>query len=292
MDSPLFIAGESKPMKFTTGILSTILLIPLAFAEEAMPDPEYLKVCADPYMLPMSNEKQEGFENKIAELLADKLGLKLKYEFFPQRMGFIRNTLRAESEDSVGYKCDLVINVPSSFDLAATTDPYYTTTYVLAFAKGRGLDDLTEAEMLGEFVNEKELDIKIGLVDRGPGQLWVFYQNLMSKMTPYQGHPGDPKSDPGHTLIKDIAEGKIDAAVIWGPTAGYYAKKYKDVAELVLLPVKDDTKRNREMKFSYSISMAVRYGEKAWKEKINTIVKENKTEIDKILTDFGVPLVK
>lgn len=273
-------------------LLSTFLYQP-AFAEDTgMPDSEYLKVCADPYMLPMSNKKQEGYENKIAELFAEKLGLKVKYEFFPQRMGFIRNTLRAESEESEGYKCDLVINVPSNFELAATTEPYYTTTYVLVFAKGRKLDDLTEAENLAKIVEDKKLDFKIGVANRGPGQLWVFFQNLMGYMEPYQGQPGDIKVDPGHTLIKDIIDDKIDAAIVWGPTAGYYAKKYKDKAELVLLPVKDDVKKNREMKFSYSNSMAVRYGEKEWKDTINRLIKENKTEIEKILTDYGVPLVK
>lgn len=280
-------------MKKIIAILLSTLLCQMIFAEEGgMPDSEYLKVCADPYMLPMSNKKGEGYENKIAELFAEKLGLKLKYEFFPQRMGFIRNTLRAESEESEGYKCDLVINVPSNFELAATTEPYYTTTYVLVFAKGRKLDDVTEAEMLAKVVEDKKLDVKIGVANRGPGQLWVFYQNLMGYMEPYQGQPGDIKVDPGHTLIKDIVDDKIDAAIVWGPTAGFYANKYKDKANLVLLPVKDDVKKNRQMKFSYSNSMAVRYGEKEWKEKINNLIKENKSEIEKILTDYGVPLVK
>ncbi|MCZ6802626.1 MAG: quinoprotein dehydrogenase-associated putative ABC transporter substrate-binding protein [Proteobacteria bacterium] len=278
-------------------IISVILLstffLQAVFAEDELPDAEYLKVCADGYMLPFSNKKEEGYENKIAQLFAKKLGLKLKYEFFPQRMGFIRNTLRAESEERPGYKCDLVISVPSSFELAATTEPYYRSTWVLVFAKGRGLDDVTEPQMLAKVIKENKPDFKIGLPDRGsPAQLWVFYQELMSYMVPYQGQPGDIKVSPGHTLIKDIIDGKIDAAIIWGPTAGYYANKYKDRAELVLLPVKDDTKKNREMKFSYSISMAVRYGEKAWQEKINNLIKENQTEIEKILTDYGVPLVK
>ena len=280
-------------MKKIIAILLFTFLSNTSYADKSVyPDPEFLKVCADPYMLPMSNHKEEGFENKIAELIASKLGLKLKYEFFPQRMGFIRNTLRKESEDGPGYKCDLVINVPSKFELAATTEPYYTTTYVLVYAKGQKLDAVTEAEMLGKIVEENNLKPKIGVTDRGPGQLWVFYQNLIGYMAPYQGHPGDPKIDPQHEMLKDIVDGKIDAAVIWGPVAGYYAKKYADKAELVLLPVKDDVKKNREMRFSFSNSMAVRYGEKEWKEKINSVIKENKAEIEKILTDYGVPLVK
>ena len=282
-------------MKIISAILLSTLFMQPVFAEEDtdMPDSEYLKVCADPYMLPFSNKKEEGYENKIAQLLAKKLGLKLKYEFFPQRMGFIRNTLRAESEEGKGYKCDLVISVPSAFELTATTDPYFSSTYMLVFAKGRGLDDVTEPEMLAKVVRDKGLDIKIGLPDRGsPAQLWVFYQELMTYMVPYQGQPSDPKVDPGHTLREDIVDGKIDAAVIWGPSAGYYANKYKDRADLVLLPLRDGTKKNPEMKFSYSFSMGVRYGEKAWKEKINTLIKENNAEIEKILTDYGVPLIK
>lgn len=298
MDSPLLkeritliIMKKIIVILFAT-ILSTFFWQPV-FAEDGLPDSEYLKVCADGYMLPYSNKKEEGYENKIAELLAKKLGLKLKYEFFPQRIGFIRNTLRAESEDSEGYKCDLVINVPSGFELAATTDPYYRTTYALVYAKGRKLDEITDPEMLGKYVTDNQLDIKIGLPDRGdPAQLWFFYQELMSYTTPYEGQPGDIKVDPGHTLIQDIVSGKIDTAIIWGPTAGYYANVYKDKAELVLLPIKDNMQKNRQMKYSYSNSMAVRYGEKAWKEKINNLVKENIIEIEKILTDYGVPLVK
>ncbi len=269
-----------------------MLVMQTCFAEEEFPDSEFLKVCADPYMLPFSNRAEEGYENKIAELLADKLGLKLKYEFFPQRIGFIRNTLRAESEEGLGYKCDLVISAPSNFELAATTEPYFTSTYVLVYAKGRKLDSITEPSMLGKFVNEGKNDIKIGLPDRGPQQLWVFYNELMGHMVRYQGQSGDPKVNPGQQMVEDVASGKIDATIIWGPTAGYFAKQYKkkDV-ELVLLPLKDDPEKP-EMRFTYSFSMAVRYGEKAWKEKINNLIKENKTDIEKILTDFGVPLIK
>jgi mxaJ protein len=278
-------------MKKIIAILLSTLLFQPVFAEEGMPDPEYLKVCADPYMLPFSNQKEEGYENKIAELLAKKLGLKLKYKFFPQRMGFIRNTLRAESEESQGYKCDLVISAPSNFELAATTDPYFTSTYVLVYAKGRKLDSITEPAMLTKFVNEDGHDIKIGLPNRGPQQLWVFYNELMSHMVTYQGQAGNIKISPGQQMVEDVASGKIDATIVWGPTAGYFAKQFKDDVELVLLPLADDPEKP-EMRFTYSFSMAVRYGEKAWKEKINSLIKENITEIEQILTDYGVPLIK
>jgi len=247
-----------------------------------------LKVCADPFMLPFSNTESEGFENRISELLAEKLGMELEYEYFPQRMGFIRNTLK--SEEGGIYKCDLVINVPESFELAATTDPYYTTTYMLAYVKGGKLDGLKSPDDLRGLVETNHIDMKFGLPDRGPAQLWLFYQELITYMVPYQGHPGDVKYHPGQRLMEDLVAGKIDATIVWGPTAGYFAKKYKDEAEIVLLPIQDSD-QNAEAKYTYSMSMAVRYGEKEWKDRINTIVQDNIEEIHKILTDFGVPLV-
>ena len=119
-----------------------ILFISISTAQADV-DEKYLKVCADPYMLPFSNKDGEGYENKIAELFAKKLDRELKYAFFPQRMGFIRNTLKAEDENGPGFKCDLVMSVPSNFELAAATDPYFTSTYVLVYAKGRKLDSIT-----------------------------------------------------------------------------------------------------------------------------------------------------
>lgn len=279
-------------MKKLIIFLFSALIFHPALANEGMPDTEFLKVCADPYMLPFSNQKEEGYENKIAQLLAKKLNLKLKYEFFPQRMGFIRNTLRAESEQGVGYKCDLVISAPSNFELAATTEPYFTSSYVLVYVKGRKLDSITEPTMLNQFVNEQGNKIKIGLPDRGPQQLWVFYNELMGSMVRYSGQSGDPKVNPGQQMVEDVASGKIDATIAWGPTAGFFAKQFKkDGIELVLMPLEDDPDRP-QMRFSYSFSMAVRYGEKAWKEKINSLIKENKAEIEQILTDYGVPLIK
>ena len=270
-------------------LLLTLIVRPV-LADGHLPDSEYFKVCADPYMLPMSNQEGEGYENKIAELLANKLGLKLKYEFFPQRIGFIRNTLRAESDSGLGYKCDIVINVPSGFELAATTEPYYTTSYALIFAKGGKLDSVTDPSMLLDAVKASKEKVKIGLSDVGAAQLWVFYNGLMSYITPYQGQPGNPKANPAKTLIDDIVAGKIDATVVMGQSAGYWAKQYKDKTELVVLPIKDDPEK--KIRLSYSFSMAVRYREKAWKETIDKLITQNQAEIEKILVDYNIPLIK
>ncbi len=248
-----------------------------------------LKVCADPFMLPFSNRKEQGFENKIAELFAEKLGVEVQYEYFPQRIGFIRNTLKAESESGPGYKCDLVMSAPENFELAAATDPYYTSSYALVLARGRGMDTVTSPEMLAELV-KNGLKIKFGVTDRGQDQFWVFKHGLMGSMVPYQGQPGDPRVHPGEKLIKDIISGKIDAAIIWGPTVGYFVKTVKGGENLVVLPLRSDP-ASPLLKFEFSVAMAVRYGEKEWKDKVNQLIADNQAEINAILEDFGVPLL-
>ena len=274
--------------KLLTYLLFTQFLVANTALAEV--DEKFLKVCADPYMLPFSNKDGEGYENKIAELFSEKLGKELKYTFFPQRIGFIRNTLKAESEEGLGYKCDLVVSVPENFELAATTDPYFTSAYVLVYAKGRNLDSITEPSQLDAFVNEQGNKIKLGLSDRGPAQQWVFENNLIGTIAPYQAQPGNVKENPGKKFIDDIVSGKIDVAIVWGPTAGYFAKEYADEVELVLLPLQDDPSKP-EMRFTYSFSMAVRYGENEWKEQVNQLIKENKDDIREILIGYGVPLV-
>ena len=275
--------------------LMTPLLSVASHAKEDAGIPDVLRVCADPYLLPFSNQEGEGYENKIAELFAKKMGVELEYTWFTQSMGFIRNTLKSTEGSASGntYRCDLVMTVPSAFELAATTEPYYTTYYMLVYVKGRGLDDITNPQMLNEeYVEKNNPEFKFGLSDKGPAQLWVFYQGLMSYMVPYQGQPGNPKVHPGKVLIDDLIDGKFDATIIWGPTAGYYKKLYKDKADLVLLPLTKKNKENAEAKYEYSMSMAVRYGEKAWKDKINQLIQENRAEINQILLDYGIPIVE
>lgn len=251
-----------------------------------------LKVCADPYMLPFSNKDEEGYENKIAKLIAEKMGFdKVKYTFFPQRIGFIRNTLKAKNNDHT-YKCDLVISVPDGFELAATTIPYYSTSYALVYVKGRKLDEINSAKELSDFVNNKgNRDIKIGISDKGPGQLWVFYNELMGNIVPYQGQSGNPEITPGQKLIKELIDGNIDATIAMGTSAGYFAKKYKNEVELVLLPLEDNPSIPN-MKFKYNFSMAVRYADKKWKEELNKFITENQSEIEQILLEHGVLITK
>jgi len=271
------------------GLLAVLLpLATPALYAQGSADKDVLKVCADPYMLPFSNREEQGYENKIAELFASKLDARVKYKFFPQRYGFIRNTLRSQKSDG-SYECDLVITVPENFELAATTKPYYTSTYLLAYRKDLGIGSVSSPAEFADAVKGKD-DFKMGLADRGPAQLWVFRNNLMGNIVPYQGMPGDPKHNPGELLMKDLAAGKIDAAIVWGPTAGYYAKQLRDQADIGLIRM-HDSPTDPNMRFEYSIAMAVRYGEKTWKDKVEQLIRDNKDEIGAILKDYGVPLL-
>lgn len=263
------------------------LSAPVSAQQGPGPD-DPLKVCADPYLMPFSSEKGTGYENRIAELFAAKLGKELQYEWFPQRQGFIRNTLKAEGDDGK-FKCDLVMTVPDHFDISATTRPYFASTYLLVIAKGRGLDDITEPEMLGKAAEEGR-QFKVALSDQGPGQLWVFRNGLMGNMIPYIGQPGDPTVNPGEVIMRDIASGKADASVVWGPTAGYYSRVLSDQAQFILLPLENDP-RYPDMPLQYNMSMGVRHGEKEWLATVNGLIESNATEIEKILKEFNIPLV-
>ena len=271
-------------------LLACLLLAPTLLPVAAdSAERTVLKVCADPYMLPFSNRKEQGFENKIAELFAEKLGVGLQYEFFPQRIGFIRNTLKAESESGAGYKCDLVMSAPVNFERAAATRPYYTSSYALVMAKGRGMDDVTSPEMLVEKVKEG-LKIRFGVTDRGQDQFWVAANGMMGSIIPYQGQPGDPEQYPGKTMTEDLIANRIDAAILWGPIVGYFMRTMEGGENLIMLPLADDPV-NPYLKFSFTVAMAVRHGENEWKEQVNQLIAENQQTIDTILEEYGVPLL-
>ncbi len=243
-----------------------------------------LRVCADPNNLPLSNRQLAGYENKIAELFARDLGWKLEYTWFPQRMGFIRNTLRARDADDRRFKCDLVIGVPVGFELASTTAAYYRSTYALAYVKGRGLDAVQTPDDLLKLDPEKLRSLKFGVFGQTPPADWLLKYKLFDQVVPYQRQTGDPEQYPGEMVEKDLVAGKIDVAFSWGPIAGYYAKKVT-AAPIAVVPFKPD----REMHFDYAMAMGVRYGEKEWKARIEQLLEKNRGKIQGILAAYGVP---
>lgn len=253
---------------------------------EGAPPRTALKVCADPNALPASNEKQEGFENKIAKVFADSLGLPLEFYWFPQRFKFLRNSLKKENPDG-SYKCDLVMSVPERFDMAATTEPYYRSTWAMVYVKGRGLDDIHTPEDLVNLPEERKKKLRIGLYDRGPATDWAFKHGLFDNMVPYQHQTADLSDYPGRIIDQDLVQGKIDLTFEWGPIAGYMSKKIKDV-ELVVIPMKSEP----GIKFDFTFSMAVRYGEKEWKQQVNELIEKHREDISRIFAEYGVPLLE
>lgn len=262
-----------------------LFCLPAAAAPSANGDQQTLRVCEDPDNPPFSMRDGSGFENKIAELLAKSLGRKLEYTWFPQRFGFIRHTLRAKDEHG-HYKCDLVMGVPPGFDQAATTQPYYRSVYTLVYVKGGKLDGVKNPDDLLKLPPATRDKLRLGTFDQTPPVDWLLKNGMIDRMVPYQKMSSDPKNYPGRLLQDDLGKGELDGAFIWGPIAGYFAKKIT-AEKLVVVPFKPEP----GIKFDFSIAMGVRFGEKAWQQQVGELIKKNQSGINEILTEYGVPLV-
>jgi len=227
----------------------------------------------------------EGIENKLAELFGRALGLPVTYYAFPARMAFIRNTLRYKlpGED---FRCDIVMGVPVGFDQVSVTKPYYRSTYALVYPKGKGLDEVhSTLDFLG-LGPDRLKKLRIGVYDRSPASEWLNKHQLVEQGVPYQMLNADPAQYPGELLEKELASGKIDVAIVWGPIAGFFAKRVS-APQLVVVPMKSEP----GVRFDYEMAMGVRYGEREWKQQIEQVIDAHRPEIRAILNDFGVPLV-
>jgi len=244
-----------------------------------------LRVCQDPNNLPLSNRAGEGFENKIAALFAQQLGWKLEHTWYPQRMGFIRNTLRAKEEHSEHFKCDLVTGVAKGFELAANTHSYYRSSYAMAYIKGHGLDKVRTLEDLVALDAGQRKKLRFGAFAGSPVTEWLLQNGLMEQVSWYQSQTGDAEQYPGEIVEKDLASGKIDVAFAWGPIAGYFAKKARS-AEIVAIPLQS----RPGMQFDFEIAMGVRHADKDFRQLIDRLIDTNQGKIQAILEQYGVPL--
>jgi len=264
-------------------ILGAVIAVSaVAHAEDA---PKAFRPCIDPSNLPFANTQGEGFENHIADLFAQKLGLPVQNYAFPQRMNFIRNTLRFKLPDQ-DFRCDIVMSVPVSYDQASATIPYYRSTYMLVYPKGKGLDQIKTGTDLFALSPEARRKLVIGVYDRSPGSIWLVKHGFEDQTKPYPILSPDPEQYPGEIIEKDLAQGKIDAAIVWGPIAGYYAKRVRNV-DLVLVPLKSEP----GVKFDYEIAMGVRYGEREWKDTVEKLITDNRPAITQILREYNVPMI-
>jgi quinoprotein dehydrogenase-associated probable ABC transporter substrate-binding protein len=244
----------------------------LAVDQPEAVDHSALRVCSDPGNMPFSNVKSEGFENKIAELLAEKLGVPVRYTWFPQATGFLRNTLRAR-------RCDLVIGIASGAELVLNTNPYYRSTYVMVTRKADGLD----ADRLDD---PRLKSLKIGLIAGTPPAGVAARNGLMANVRPYDLLVDTRYDSPSHRMVEDLASGRIDVALLWGPLGGYFAAQHGDA--LTVTPLLHEAKASR---MDYYIAMGVRPGETRWKNEIDTLIRDNKDAIQAILKDYHVPVL-
>jgi mxaJ protein len=236
-----------------------------------VPKGNEFKICADPNNLPFSNEKLEGFENKIAKVLAEDLKKELSFQFWPDRFGFIRNTLKAQ-------RCDVLIGTASAVDMVKTSKPYYRSGHVWIYRKDSGYDikDWNSPDL------RKGI---IGIVDKSPVAQALDAYDLMTNAKPYRLMRDLTKS-PGQ-LIDHLIENKIDVAIMWGPIGGYWAKKSSVPMEVVLIPEFEGEKLSG--KTYWNISAAVRHGEEDRLKMIEGALERQKSKILKILDDFGIP---
>jgi len=231
-----------------------------------------LRVCADPNNLPFSDEKSEGFENKIAEVIGRDLSLPVSYFWFPQIVGFVRNGLLAG-------RCDLVMGTVAGDELMQTTTPYYHTSYVLVV---RDDSKITTSDLDDPAFKP----LHIGVISGTPPSDLLVHHALMGSARPYALTVDTRFESPPHQMLKDIADGSIDAGMIWGPFAGYYITH--DKLPLRVIELKSEPGMPR---LDYHIAMGVRYNEADWRRRINEAIRKHQSDIDAILRDYGVPLL-
>ena len=233
-------------------------------------DPKILRVCADPRNLPYSNEAGDGFENKIAALLAHKLGKSLAYAYYPGATGFVLNTLNA-------HRCDVIIGIPQREDVVQVTNPYYRTAYAIVSKLGTDLaavDDLADPRLQGK---------RIGIIAGTPPATNLAVNGLLGNVKSYPLVVDTRFDSPASTMIDDLEKDRIDVAILWGPLAGYLAMHSKSRLKVTALL--------KEADMVYRIAMGVRPTDQNWKRQLNKFLAENMDEITQILVSYGVPLL-
>jgi mxaJ protein len=234
-------------------------------------DPTEFKVCADPDNMPYSNSKQEGFEDKIAAVLAQELGKKLSFQYAYYRQGFLRNTLNAN-------RCDYIMSTTSDNDTMRTSVPYYRSGFVFVYRKSSGYNITDwDAPDLRKGI--------IGIVGQSPPTRPLADHNLMENARPYRLQRD--LNFPPSQLIDDLVKGDIDVAIVWGPIAGYFAKQA--AIPLVVVPIPEYEDKNVKGKENWNISIGVRNKDKARAEELNKAIANRQADIDKILDQYGVP---
>ncbi|HEX2220040.1 MAG TPA: substrate-binding domain-containing protein [Gemmatimonadales bacterium] len=239
-----------------------------------------LRVCSDPNNLPFSNRAGQGFENRLAELVAAELGAQVRYTWWAQRRGFVRNTLGAGA-------CDLIPGVPAGYELVATTEPYYRSTYV--FVTRRDLSPAIES------IDDPRLHrLRIGVHLIGddyaapPPATALARRGIVDNVRGYSLYGDYREPNPPARLVEAVAKGEVDVALVWGPLGGYFAERESAPLRVTPLLERGD---GPGVPFVFDIAMGVRRGDSALARRVGTVLDQRRTEVRRILERYGVPLV-
>ena len=247
---------------------------------DATRDPRFLRVCADPNNLPFSNDKGEGFENKLAELVARDMGARVEYTWWAQRRGFVRNTLNAGA-------CDVVMGMPADADMVLTTRPYYRSTYVFVYRAGEGT-----AVRSFDDPALRRLTLGVPLIGddyaNTPPAAALARRNIVRNVRGYSIYGDYREPNPPARLVDAVAKREVDVAVVWGPLGGYFARR--EPVPLAVVPVAPSADRGSPP-LEFDISMAVRKGDAALRARLDSLIDRRRSAIDSILTAYGVPRV-
>jgi mxaJ protein len=255
-------------MRASVCILVVVVAVPAAATQ--------LRVCADPNNLPFSNQSRQGFENKIAEAIAQDMGATVQYTWWPNRRNYPRNTIEAK-------RCDVILGVPRDLPAALTTAPYYRSEFVAVYRKNSGLhirsfDDPALAKLkIGVHVTDFDyMPPGIALVRRG-----------IRNLVPFSLYGENEKPNPPSQIIDAVADGRIDVAFVWGPLAGYFARRAKTPLEIAPLPERDGV-----VPMAFAISAATRRNDAERNKQLQAALEHKRPEIEAILRQYGVPLAK
>lgn len=266
-----------------TVLLSGLLLSTTAVnAEDLKPLPgqESIRVCADGYNMPYSNKEKQGFDNRIAELLSEELGIPVEYYWFPQRIGFSRNTIKSVDPETGKFRCDLAMSIPEHTDFLKPTKPYWSSIEAMVYREGEGYE-LNNIEDIAKVSKEQE-PLRIGLFDRGVTTKKLLELGLANQIEYFQMMSGDVKVNAGRIVEDALANGEVDVALLWGPIASHYAN-----ASDVPMTVKPLNELGEAMVFSFS--MGTRYQDKKWNALLNKFIDKRRDDINAIMAEYNMP---
>ncbi len=260
------------------GMTMLVVTAPLNAQRPGPLEPGRVRVCADPDNMPSSNQKGEGFENKLATLIAEELKSTLEYVWYPTRRGYFRIL-------NGGY-CDLAIEAPSGLDMTGVTKPYFRSGYVFVARRGSGLEDI--ASLADPRLKQLKIGVNVYTSDaeNSPPAMALSRYGVVGNLTGYSTFFDDHNRP--DAIIKAVANKAVDLAIAWGPLAGYFAKASSVPLVLTPLPARDSLS---DFPFQYDMGLAVRRRDKVFRDSLQAVLERKRPEIEAILKEYGVPML-